>query len=109
MNRLKTDSAVFLICRFSPFLRDPFFPDYLEVATAVVVPHGVCKTSHCTLNIDYINVRGEVLPILLVLIFFHILFLQKYWVLTESRIRLKPVLGGVRIVAHSNNSYGQTQ
>ena len=26
-------------------------------------------------------------------------FLQEYWVLTESRIPLKPVLGGVRIVA----------
>ena len=30
---------------------------------------------------------------------FHILVLQKNWVLTESRIPLKPVLGGVRIVA----------
>ena len=34
------------------------------------------------------------------LIFFHILILQEYWVLTESRILLKPVLGGVRIVAN---------
>ena len=33
------------------------------------------------------------------LIFFHILVLQEYWVLTESRIPLKPVLGGVIIVA----------
>ena len=30
MNRLnKTESAVFLYCRFSLFLKDPFFPDYL--------------------------------------------------------------------------------
>ena len=32
---------------------------------------------------------------------FHILVLWEYWVLKESRIRLKPVLGGVRIVALS--------
>ena len=38
MNRLnKTESAVFLSCRFSLFLKDPFLPDYLEVATSVVV------------------------------------------------------------------------
>ena len=30
---------------------------------------------------------------------FHILVLQEYWGLTESRISLKPVQGGVRIVA----------
>ena len=53
------------------------FPDYLEVATAVVV--SVC--------ID------------IVFIFFHILVLQEEWVLTEIRIPLQPVLGGVRIVA----------
>ena len=42
MNRLnKTKSAVFLYCRFSLLLKEPFFPDYLEVATAVVVPGGV--------------------------------------------------------------------
>ena len=35
------------------------------------------------------------------LIFFHILVLQEYWVLTESRMLLKQVLGGVRIVALS--------
>ena len=37
MNRLnKTKSAVFLYWRLSLFLRDPFFPDYLEVTTAVL-------------------------------------------------------------------------
>ena len=35
------------------------------------------------------------------LIFFHILVLQEYWVLTESRIPLKTVIGDVRIVALS--------
>ena len=46
MKRLnKTEFAVFLYCGFSLFLKDPFFPDYLEVATAVVVPRGVGKTS----------------------------------------------------------------
>ena len=32
---------------------------------------------------------------------FHVLVLQEYWVLTESRIPLKLVLRGVRIVAFS--------
>ena len=32
MNRLNiTESAVFIYCRFSLFLKDPFFPDYLVV------------------------------------------------------------------------------
>ena len=43
------------------------------------------------------------------LTFFHILVLQEYWVLKESRIPLKPVLGGVRIVALSISSQEQTQ
>ena len=45
----------------------------------------------------------------IVLIFFHILVLQQYWVLMESRIPLKPVLRGIRIVALSISSYEQTQ
>ena len=73
-----------------------YYLDYLEIATAVVVPRGVAKTSFS----PYIDI---------VLIFFHILVLQKYWVLAESRIRLKPVLGGVRIVALSSSSHEQTQ
>ena len=40
---------------------------------------------------------------------FHILVLQEYWVLTESRIPLKPVLGGVIIVALSIGPHEQTQ
>ena len=47
--------------------------------------------------------------IYIVLIFFHILVLQEYWVLTESRIPLKPVLGGVRIVAFPISFHEQTQ
>ena len=91
MNRLnKTESAVFY-CRFSLFLRNPvFFSDYLEVTTAVVVSRGVGKTSPRTS-------------------IFHILVLQEYWVQTESRIPLKPVLGGARIVALSISSHEQTQ
>ena len=45
----------------------------------------------------------------IVLIFYHIRVLQEYWVLTDSRIPLKPVLGGVRIVAFSISSHVQTQ
>ena len=40
---------------------------------------------------------------------FHVLVLQEYWVLMESRIPLKPVLWGVGIVAHSIRSHEQTQ
>ena len=43
-------------------------------------------------------------PVVL-LIFFHILFLREYWILTESRIPLKPVLGGMRIVVLSISSH----
>ena len=41
--------------------------------------------------------------------FFHILVLQEYWVLTESRITLKPVLVGMTIVALSISAHEQTQ
>ena len=44
-----------------------------------------------------------------VAMFFHIMDIQEKWVLTESRIPLKPVLGGVRIVALSISSHEQTQ
>ena len=40
---------------------------------------------------------------------FHILVLPEYWVLTENRIPLKPVLGGVSIVALSISSHEQIQ
>ena len=39
------------------------------------------------------------------LIFFHILVIQESWVLVESRIPLKPVLGGVRIAALTISSH----
>ena len=45
----------------------------------------------------------------IVLLFFHILVLQEYLVLKESRIPVKPVLGGVKIVALSISSHEQTQ
>ena len=45
----------------------------------------------------------------IVLIFFHILVIKNKLVLAESRIPLKPVLGGVRIVALSISSHEQTQ
>ena len=43
------------------------------------------------------------------LIFFHVLVLPEYLVLTESSIPLKPVLEGVRIVVLSISSHEQTQ
>ena len=46
----------------------------------------------------------------ILLIFFHILILQEYWVLMESRIPFKLfVLRGVRVVALSISSHDQTQ
>ena len=55
--------------------------------------------------------RVELVKLLIdiVSIFFKILVLQEYWVLTESRIPLKLVLGGVRIVAPSISFHEQTQ
>ena len=43
------------------------------------------------------------------MVFFLILVLQEYWVLTESRIPDKLVLGGVRIIALSISFHEQTQ
>ena len=40
-----------------------------------------------------------------VIIFFHILVLQEYWVLVKSRIPLKPMLGGMIIFALSISSH----
>ena len=46
MNRLnKSVSSVFLYIVGSSISEGSVFPDYIEVATAVVVPHGVGKTS----------------------------------------------------------------
>ena len=97
MNRLnKTESAVFLYCRFSLFLRDPF--------SRLFRGGNSCRP---LCHVELV----KLLPVhrYIVLIFFHILVLQEYWVLTESRILLKPVLGGVRIVALSISSHEQTQ
>ena len=41
--------------------------------------------------------------------FFLFLVLQEYWVLTESRIPLKPVVGSVIMVALFISSHKQTQ
>ena len=80
MNRLnKTKSAVFLYCRCSLFLKDYFFPDYLQVPTAVIVACGVGKNYSGT-SVYSVDI-------------FHILVFQEYWVLMENRILLKPVLG----------------
>ena len=40
---------------------------------------------------------------------FHIVVLREDWVLMESRIRAKPELGGVRIVALFISSHEQTK
>ena len=52
MNRLnKTESAVFLYCRFSLFLKDPFFPVY--VLTAVILTDSMIKFGDALENIQH--------------------------------------------------------
>ena len=90
----KIESAVFLYCRFSLFLKD-LFSRLFRGRNSCVVSHGVGKTSFRTsIQCWFYN---------------RILVLREYCVLTESRILLTPVLGGVRIVALSVSSHEQTQ
>ena len=58
------------------------------------MPRGIGKTSP-----QYIDI----------VLFFHFIVFQEYWVLTESKIPLKRVLGGIRIVALSISSHEQAQ
>ena len=79
MNRLnKTESVVFLYFRFSLLLKDLFL--------RLLGGRNSCRcAAQNWLNFyPYINI---------VFIFFHILVLQEYWVLVESRISLGSVLG----------------
>ena len=65
-------------------------------------PFRMCCLLCYRVNWPHIYLTGfEVQALDIVLIFSHILVHQEYWVLTESRIPLKPVLGGGRIVALS--------
>ena len=48
-------------------------------------------------------------PCIDIVLIFHILVDLEYWVLTESRIQLNPMLGGVRNVAFSISSHEQTK
>ena len=68
------------------------FHDYLEVATAVVVPRGVGRIPLTSIQCLY---------------YFHILVLHEYWVLMEITILL--TLVDIRIVAPSVSSCEQTQ
>ena len=74
---------------------------HYECTSKVQLSHAFQKvglSKLCHLNLQSI-----------VLIFFHILVPQEYWVQTKSRIPLKPVLGGVRIVALCISTHEQTQ
>ena len=71
------------------------FPDYLEVTTAVVVSVWSWKNFSPCIN--------------MVLISFSYSGPSGILVLVESRIPLKRVLGGVRIVALPISSHEQTQ
>ena len=80
MNRLnKSEFAIFLHSRFSLFLKDPFFPDYLEVATAV--------ERFFVELVKLLHVHRYSVDI------FHILALREYWVLTSdssTMLRISP-------------------
>ena len=68
------------------------------------------ETTQSDFSLWFLCGVGKTLPVhRYSVVSFHILVLQEYWVLTESRIQLKPVLGGVRIVAISISSHEQTQ
>ena len=96
MNRLnKTESAVFLYCSFSILLTDPF--------SRLFRGRNSCRLLCHVELVKLLPVHGYSVDHL------HILVLHEYWVLTESRILLKPVLGGVRIVALSISSHEQTK
>ena len=45
-----------------------------------------------------ISRNGSNMCVNIILIYFHILVLPEYWVLIESRIRLKPVLGACELL-----------
>ena len=79
---------------FSLFLKDPFFQ----------INERSQQLSLC---------RVELVKLLIVhrysVDIFHILVLNEYLVPTESRILLKPVLGGMRIIALSISSHDQIQ
>ena len=78
MNRVnKSESAVFLYCRCSLFLKDPFFQIILRSQQLSLFLCGVCKNS------PFIDT---------VLMHFHILVLWGYWILMENRIPLKLVV-----------------
>ena len=81
MNGLnKTESDVILYCRFSLFLKDPvFFRTFRG-----------CNSCRCfcmeLVNLHPVYRYGVDI--------FHVLVLREYWVLTESKLPLKTVLGG---------------
>ena len=95
MNRInKNESVVFLYCRFSLFLKDPF--------SRLFSGRNSCRCFWLEL-VKLLPVHRSNVDI------FYILVLHEYWVLVESRIPLKPVLGDVRIGALSISSHEQTQ
>ena len=72
-------SIVFLYCRFSLFLKDPF--------SRLFRGRNTCRC-FCVELLKLLHVHRYSVDIS-----FHILVRQEYWVLGESRIPLKPVLG----------------
>ena len=93
MNRLNK-TAVLLYCRFSLFLKDPFLEKILRSQQL-----SLC----CAEKVKLLPFHRYSVDI------FSYIDHQEYWVLMESRILLKPVLWGVRIVVVSISSHEQAQ
>ena len=76
----------------------------------ILVPPLMCGVSCLILGLRCGNLLSlNFSPYIdIVLICFHILVIQEYGVLIESRIPLQPVLGGERVVARSISSHEQT-
>ena len=94
MNRHNNkEPAVFSYCKFSLFLKDPLFPDYLEVARVSFSYMGLVKLLPVhQYSIDILSYSGP-----------------SGILCFEGRIPITPVLGDMRFVAFSINSHEQTQ
>ena len=83
-----------IYCRFSLFLKDPFFR-FLRSRSSCR-----CFCLELAKRLPVHRYRVDI---------FHNVAFKQYWVLMESIILLKPVLGDMRIIALSISSHEHTQ
>ena len=106
------------VCYYQPKNQQPkfcaiFSQNSIQLRTLVqklIHSHFTRGVWRTTYGIYFFGKRTEKFNTNLVLIFFsYSVVLQEYWPLKESGIPLKPVIGGLRIVALSTSSHEQTQ